>query len=311
MTAVRVGSGGPIVAYGDNGTTVVATKSGGWTTSRVSGQGGYGVSMALDKNDLPSVAYYSSAGEVIVANGIGDGSFRTTTIAHTAGKGGQADPKWSTGTGIDSSGNAFVAFADTKAKDIALSVNAGSTGYCVGAVQNSEGGANPSLAVGQQANQLALAWYDTVNENLNVATTATGPLILAFSPAPALTKVPIATPTGPACSPSGATVQVVAPTGASGAGFEKKCYAAQANTTFTVDFNNRDTAVGHNFEIFDNATDAAAQKGRLGGASSPTDIVTGPGTATYKVNALKPGTYYFQCDVHPTTMNGQFVVAGK
>ena len=35
---------------------------------------------------------------------------------------------------------------------------------------------------------------------------------------------------------------------------------------------------------------------------------TGPATTTYSVPALKSGTYYFQCDVHPTTMNGTFVV---
>lgn len=309
VTAIRVGSNGPIVGYGDNGTTVVATKSGGWTTSRVPGQGGHGVSLALDKSGLPTVAYYSSAGDVVVADAIGGGQFQTTTVAHTApGKNGAADPKWSTGIGIDSSGNTYVAFADTRAKDVALAVRAGS-GYRVQALPKSEDGANPSLAVSQQGNQVALAWYDTVNENLDVAVTSTGPLILAFSPPPALTAVPQAGPTatGPACSPGGTTIQVVAPAGAAGSGFEKKCYAAPANTPFTIGFNNQDSGVPHNFEIF--TTSAATT--RLGGASGPSDIVTGPGTATYKVGSLKPGTYYFQCDVHPTTMNGQFVVAGR
>jgi plastocyanin len=36
--------------------------------------------------------------------------------------------------------------------------------------------------------------------------------------------------------------------------------------------------------------------------------VTGPATASYHVPALKPGTYYFHCDVHPTTMHGNIDV---
>jgi plastocyanin len=39
------------------------------------------------------------------------------------------------------------------------------------------------------------------------------------------------------------------------------------------------------------------------------EMVTGPGTVTYEVDALEPGTYFFRCDVHPTTMTGTFVVA--
>ena len=37
-------------------------------------------------------------------------------------------------------------------------------------------------------------------------------------------------------------------------------------------------------------------------------IVIGPTTVTYHVVALVAGTYYFHCDVHPTAMQGTFVV---
>ena len=36
--------------------------------------------MALDKSGLPTVAYYDSAGDVMVADGIGAGTFQTTTV---------------------------------------------------------------------------------------------------------------------------------------------------------------------------------------------------------------------------------------
>ena len=127
-------------------------------------------------------------------------------------------------------------------------------------------------------------------------------MLVAYSPSPPPTAGP--TTQAAACSPDGTTVQVVAPPGAAGAGFAEKCYAAPAGKGFTVDFQNNDSAVPHNFEIF---TDSSAAS-RLGGAKDPSDIVTGPGKAAYQVSPLKAGTYYFQCDVHPTTMNGSFVV---
>ena len=37
-------------------------------------------------------------------------------------------------------------------------------------------------------------------------------------------------------------------------------------------------------------------------------IVTGPTTVTYHVDALAAGTFFFHCDIHPTLMFGTFVV---
>ena len=37
------------------------------------------------------------------------------------------------------------------------------------------------------------------------------------------------------------------------------------------------------------------------------DLVTGPAKVDYDVPALPAGTYYFQCDVHPS-MNGTVTV---
>ena len=118
-------------------------------------------------------------------------------------------------------------------------------------------------------------------------------------PAPVANSVaagPSAGGGGGPCSPSGTTVTV----SAKNLAFDAKCLAAPANTPFTISFDNKDSGVPHNVAIF---TDSSATKSLFTGS-----VVTGPKTVTYHVPALKPGTYYFRCDVHPTTMHGTFVV---
>jgi plastocyanin len=38
-------------------------------------------------------------------------------------------------------------------------------------------------------------------------------------------------------------------------------------------------------------------------------LATPSAVTKYTASGFKPGTYYFQCDLHPTTMNGTFEVA--
>ncbi len=69
----------------------------------------------------------------------------------------------------------------------------------------------------------------------------------------------------------------------------------------TINFNNMDSGVIHNFSVY---TNASATQAIFTG-----QMVTGPGTMTYNFTApAAPGTYFFRCDVHPTIMTGQFIV---
>lgn len=101
---------------------------------------------------------------------------------------------------------------------------------------------------------------------------------------------------GGACAPSGTTVTVSAKSLA----FDASCLAAPAGQAFTISFDNKDSGVPHNVAIF---TNSSATKALFTGA-----VITGPKTVTYHVPALQAGTYYFRCNVHPTTMHGTFVV---
>jgi plastocyanin len=98
------------------------------------------------------------------------------------------------------------------------------------------------------------------------------------------------------CTPDGTELSVTA----SQVQFDTHCLAAPAGEAFTIAFDNQDPGTAHNVAI------SSAKEG-----SDPLfsgEIVTGPSTTTYDVGALEAGTYRFECQVHPTTMNGTFIV---
>ena len=311
-TAIAVTSDGtPIVAYGDAGKSVVGTRTGGhWTSDAIPGGGGYGVSLALDKKGNPDVAYYDASGGIHRALSKGPASFTGSaniwdvqTIGGTPpGAGGRGDARWGTGIALDDAGDEFVTWADTKDNGfIVLSIAKGGGSFSSSTMPSSVGGWTPTLAVSPAGTKLAVAWFDSVNLDLDVALPA-GPLQLA-EVTPTLHQ-PSVPPPAASCSPNGTSLQIAAPSGASASGFDTKCLAATASTPFSVTFQNQDTTL-HNFEIF---TDSTATT-RLGGASGLSDLVAPGASATYQVGALKVGTYFFRCDVHPMQMTGSFIVA--
>ena len=83
--------------------------------------------------------------------------------------------------------------------------------------------------------------------------------------------------------------------------FNLDTITVQAGAQVTVNFNNMDTGVPHNFAAY---TDASAATPIFVGT-----VFSGPGTTTYTFTAPStPGTYFFRCDVHPETMTGTFIV---
>jgi plastocyanin len=102
----------------------------------------------------------------------------------------------------------------------------------------------------------------------------------------------------PTCSPSGTTLTE----SAKGALYGLSCLAAPAGTTFTIAFDNEDSGNSHSIHIY------TADPAKGGTSVFQGEIFAGPATKTYDVQALKAGTYYFHCDVHPTTMIGTLVV---
>jgi cytochrome c oxidase subunit 2 len=100
------------------------------------------------------------------------------------------------------------------------------------------------------------------------------------------------------CKPDGTTLSLVA----HNISWNQFCLAVPANTPFTVNINNQDAGIEHNFAIYDSFFQKTTY------FTGPK--VTGPATVSLNPDPLPPGRYYFQCDVHGPAMSGAFVVKG-
>jgi plastocyanin len=106
---------------------------------------------------------------------------------------------------------------------------------------------------------------------------------------------PTPPPSSGAPPPGGTTTTLTA----SGLAFDTQTIALPANKPTTLTFDNQDSGVPHNLAIF---PDASATNPLFTG-----DLVVGVKSVDYQIPALKPGSYYFHCDVHPD-MNGTVIV---
>jgi plastocyanin len=108
------------------------------------------------------------------------------------------------------------------------------------------------------------------------------------TPAPAS---PAASPSGGASAPTGTGISVVA----KDLLFQPTALTAEADTPFTIDFDNQESAP-HNIAIKD-AAGAVPFKGEIVSTAK----------ITYNVPALAAGSYTFWCEVHPN-MTGTLTV---
>lgn len=84
--------------------------------------------------------------------------------------------------------------------------------------------------------------------------------------------------------------------------FNLSTITVPAGAAITVNFNNEDVGVPHNFAVYQNLP---------GGQTRPIftgNVITGPAKTTYRFDAPSASeSYFFECDIHPE-MNGQFIV---
>jgi plastocyanin len=101
----------------------------------------------------------------------------------------------------------------------------------------------------------------------------------------------------PVTSTGGNTIMVTA----AGMAFDTSTITVSAGAHVTITFNNKDNGILHNIAFYtSSAATTVIYKG---------ENILGVSNITYTFDApTTPGTYFFRCDVHPTTMTGSFIV---
>ena len=296
-TSIGALGGAAVVAFADPSRSAIrtVTNAGGtWQeSSPISGDALGGLSMA-SSGDTALLAYY---GDDVVSVASFDGTAWTPSEIADAPIGG-AEPDTgnrapSTGVAIDDEGTAYVAWQD--ARGVHVASGDGST-FDEQATRGTEGGVTPSLAVAPDGSRVYVSWYDPQAQDLLMGTLGEiGDLALA-------NPSPIAPPSGgPSAGPTecGEEGELVLDIRANGLAFDKNCLVGPAGEPFDLAFENEDpvTVGAHNVAILTEQDGEALFDG---------DLVEGPDSVTYEVDPIDAGTYYFECEIHPTTMFGTF-----
>jgi plastocyanin len=98
-------------------------------------------------------------------------------------------------------------------------------------------------------------------------------------------------------------IGVPVPIAAKGTAFDKKELDFPADTKVSLHFTNDDVGLAHNVAIFQDKT--------LSTTLFRGTVITGVASIPYAIPPLKPGNYYFHCDIHPEQMNGKVIVGNE
>jgi hypothetical protein len=284
-TAVGFSGDTILVAFGDSGRTLIARSGPTWSSDVADQDGGEAVSMDIDGDGNPHLAYASSRGDVKHAHSIGGGPWEITDVGE-----GALGP---TSIAVDEQGIHHVAW-ETRA-GLSYANNADGE-FQAEEVPGTTGAELPRVGTGARET-VYLAWFEPAGAGVVLAIRSDRePLLAQPQPSPTGGQ-PTGQPTGPPpCEPSGTNLTI----SAQGLAFNTDCLAAPAGEAFTIDFDNQDAGQLHNVAIYESPGGSERFKG---------EIITGPDQVTYEVDPIEePAQYAFQCDVHPTTMTGTFVV---
>jgi plastocyanin len=81
--------------------------------------------------------------------------------------------------------------------------------------------------------------------------------------------------------------------------FDLKELVLKSGAPTVITFANKE-ALAHNIAIYNNQQEGAIQQNAIFDGKT----FTGPATERYRVKALTPGSFFFQCDIHPAQMTG-------
>jgi plastocyanin len=296
-TGIGVTPDGPVVVYVDHAArAVMSARLGrdGWTGATVDPRAaGIGLATTTDPDGTMYASYYDGDGSVVLATGDG-ASWSTTDVAQADLGDGTGDLPPMTGVAVDSQGTITVTWDDPAADTIRME-RGGADGFEEVEVPASIGGRSPAVATNPDGSRVFVAWYDARTQDLAMAVLGALQGIMLANPSPV--PSPEAGPSLEGCGDDGVIdLEISATTTV----FDKSCLVAPAGEEFTITFDNQDTVNAHNIAAY------VKEGGDV--LVEPPPITTGPIVQELTVPPQDPGTYYFNCQAHPTTMFGALAV---
>jgi plastocyanin len=292
---------GPMVVYvdGSSGELQAARQTGSaWTVETItSGVVASDPSLVIDKDGAAHVAYYT-ADAVYVASSL-DPGWVDAKVADAQPMGGTGNAAQTTGIATDDAGATYVTWADAAGGVTLVKSEDGQTFNPV-ETPGTSGGAFPSLGVTPDGSHVYLAWYAVSSQDLLLGVESDVDGLLIAQPSPTPTEIP--SQGGGTCAPTDSTDLTIV---AANSLFDVNCLAVTPATKFAVTLDNQDP-VPHDFSIYPSSSDLQNPL-----FSSLADPNAGESSTTYDIDPLDEGTYFFQCDFHPTSMTGTFIVAKK
>jgi len=267
-------------------------------TEVAGGVSGQGLDMAVDADGNALLTFYGDDGGVQLARQSG-ASWSVSPIADAQ----PADPEATgnlaptTSIAVDDEGGLAAAWEDADGVVLATSEDGETFEPLV--TPDTLGGRSPSAEVSPDGANVFLAWYDIQGENLRFGVQGDIGELPVAAPSPTIDpdQIPAPPPVdgGGEC---GADGEILLDIVAIGIAWDTSCLVAPAGEAFTVNVDNQDAGIQHNFDLL-------TEEG--GDQIGATAVEAGPVQQTLDVDPLDAGEYFYVCDVHPTTMTGTLV----